>query len=108
MISFEDIFDEFNVMDVVTKVQGEIVNFLNTLKHFRCEHDKKMGLRPKFRRPLFLPFLSTIFTKITNLSGNRNQKPYFQKIRYHVDKLEQLVDDSIWPLPKFRELLFIK
>ncbi len=35
-------------------------------------------------------------------------KPYFQKIRYHVDKLEQLVDDSIWPLPKFRELLFIK
>ena len=35
-------------------------------------------------------------------------KPYFQPIRYHVDKLEQLVDDSIWPLPKFRELLFIK
>jgi glutamine synthetase len=35
-------------------------------------------------------------------------KPFFQSIRYHVDKLEQLVDDSIWPLPKFRELLFIK
>ncbi len=35
-------------------------------------------------------------------------KSYFQPIRYHVDKLEQLVDDSIWPLPKFRELLFIK
>jgi len=35
-------------------------------------------------------------------------KPFFQVIRYHVDKLEQLVDDSIWPLPKFRELLFIK
>ena len=35
-------------------------------------------------------------------------KPYFQSIRYHADKLEQLVDDSIWPLPKFRELLFIK
>ncbi|MDB5017002.1 MAG: glutamine synthetase, partial [Mucilaginibacter sp.] len=35
-------------------------------------------------------------------------KPYFQSIRYHVDKLEQLVDDSMWPLPKFRELLFIK
>ena len=34
-------------------------------------------------------------------------KSYFQPIRYHVDKLEQLVDDSIWPLPKFRELLFI-
>jgi glutamine synthetase len=35
-------------------------------------------------------------------------KSYFQPIRYHVDKLEQLIDDSLWPLPKFRELLFIK
>jgi glutamine synthetase len=34
-------------------------------------------------------------------------KTYFAPIRYHVDKLEQLVDDSVWPLPKFRELLFI-
>jgi len=34
-------------------------------------------------------------------------RTYFQPIRYHVDKLEQLVDDSLWPLPKFRELLFI-
>ena len=35
-------------------------------------------------------------------------KTYFDPIRYHVDKLEQLVDDAKWPLPKFRELLFIK
>ena len=35
-------------------------------------------------------------------------KPYFNDIRYHADKLEQLVDDSLWPLPKFRELLFIR
>ena len=35
-------------------------------------------------------------------------KNYFVPIRYHVDKLELLVDDNIWPLPKFRELLFIK
>ncbi|WP_293299443.1 glutamine synthetase III [Pedobacter sp. UBA4863] len=35
-------------------------------------------------------------------------KVYFDAIRYHVDKLEQIVDDSIWPLPKFRELLFLK
>jgi glutamine synthetase len=35
-------------------------------------------------------------------------KAFFQPIRYHVDKLEQLIDDSLWPLPKFRELLFIK
>lgn len=35
-------------------------------------------------------------------------KSYFTPIRYHVDKLEQMIDDNVWPLPKFRELLFIK
>jgi len=35
-------------------------------------------------------------------------KSYFEPIRYHVDKLELMVDDNIWPLPKYRELLFIK
>lgn len=34
--------------------------------------------------------------------------PYFEEIRYHVDKLELLVDDEEWPLPKYRELLFIR
>lgn len=33
-------------------------------------------------------------------------RPYLNQIRYHVDKLELLVDDEIWPLPKYRELLF--
>lgn len=32
--------------------------------------------------------------------------PYFDKIRYHVDKLELIVDDELWPLPKYREILF--
>lgn len=34
-------------------------------------------------------------------------KPYFDEIRYHVNKLEKIVDDSKWPLPKLRELLFV-
>ena len=33
---------------------------------------------------------------------------YFDKIRYHVDKLELLVDDEHWLLPKYRELLFLR
>ncbi|MDX2191699.1 MAG: glutamine synthetase III, partial [Bacteroidota bacterium] len=33
---------------------------------------------------------------------------YFDLIRYHVDKLELLVGDEFWPLPKYRELLFVK
>jgi len=35
-------------------------------------------------------------------------KPFFDEIRYHSDKLEILIDDSIWPFPKYRELLFVK
>lgn len=31
---------------------------------------------------------------------------YFDVIRYHIDKLEMAVDNEIWPLPKYRELLF--
>ncbi len=35
-------------------------------------------------------------------------RPYFEEIRYHCDKLELLVDDELWPLTKYRELLFTK
>ena len=34
--------------------------------------------------------------------------PKLEEIRYQIDKLELIVDDSLWPLPKYRELLFIK
>jgi glutamine synthetase len=34
--------------------------------------------------------------------------PYLEEIRYHIDKLELTVDDEMWPLPKYRELLFIR
>lgn len=34
--------------------------------------------------------------------------PLFDKIRYHIDKLELYIDDEMWPLPKYRELLFIR
>ena len=37
-----------------------------------------------------------------------NVKPYFDKIRLHSDKLEKLIEDQLWPLTKYRELLFIK
>jgi glutamine synthetase len=35
-------------------------------------------------------------------------KPLFDNIRYHADKLELIVDDRQWPLPKYRELLFLR
>ncbi|MBR4380056.1 MAG: glutamine synthetase III [Bacteroidaceae bacterium] len=35
-------------------------------------------------------------------------KPYLDEIREHIDNLEMEIDDEIWPLPKYRELLFTK
>ena len=35
-------------------------------------------------------------------------KSFFDEIRYHVDKLELLVDDDYWELPKYREMLFLR
>jgi len=34
--------------------------------------------------------------------------PYLDSIRYHIDKLELIVDNEMWPLPKYRELLFLR
>jgi len=35
-------------------------------------------------------------------------KPYLEEIRFHIDKLELIVDNQMWPLPKYRELMFIR
>lgn len=50
--------------------------------------------------------------KLTNerekaIAYHDNVAPYLDSIRYHIDKLELIVDNQIWPLPKYRELLFI-
>jgi glutamine synthetase len=49
-----------------------------------------------------------IDTKKKSEAYCQNVKPYFDVIRTHSDKLEKLMDDQLWPLTKYRELLFIK
>jgi glutamine synthetase len=55
--------------------------------------------------------------KKANVIENERQKaiayhdtviPCMETIRYHIDKLELMVDNEMWPLPKYRELLFIR
>lgn len=40
-------------------------------------------------------------------SYSKNVFPFLEKIRTHIDQLELIVDDEMWPLPKYRELLFL-
>ena len=54
--------------------------------------------------------------KANNLDSAKKQahaycekvKPFFELIRYNVDKLENIIDDSTWPLPKYREMLYLR
>ena len=42
------------------------------------------------------------------VSYEEQVRPYLEEIRDHIDHLELEIDDEIWPLPKYRELLFTK
>jgi len=55
--------------------------------------------------------------KVANVIENAVEKakayeqavfPFLDEIRYHIDKLELTVDNELWPLPKYRELLFVR
>ena len=55
--------------------------------------------------------------KVANRIANEREKaiayhdviaPKLDEIRYHIDKLELAVDDRLWTLPKYRELLFVR
>jgi glutamine synthetase len=80
-------------MDIVGQI-SEHVNFIKSNVEAMVNERKKANAIEDLREKA--------------ISYDENVKSFFQPIRYHVDKLEQLVDDALWPLPKFRELLFIK
>ncbi|UEG54669.1 glutamine synthetase III [Mucilaginibacter daejeonensis] len=80
-------------VDIIKRIADHI-NFIKTNTEEMVEERKKANAIDDTREKA--------------IAYDEKVKPYFDGIRYHVDKLEQLVDDSLWPLPKFRELLFIK
>ncbi|MEY3679348.1 MAG: hypothetical protein RI924_1489, partial [Bacteroidota bacterium] len=79
--------------DLVEKISDH-VNFIKSNVDKMVEERKKANAIDDLRE--------------RSIAYDEKVKTYFEPIRYHVDKLEQLVDDAQWPLPKFRELLFIK
>jgi glutamine synthetase len=80
-------------VDIISKI-SEHVNFIKT------NVDELINARKKAN------IIDDIRDKA--IAYDEKVKSHFAPIRYHVDKLEQLIDDAMWPLPKFRELLFIK
>ncbi len=47
-------------------------------------------------------------TREKDIAYSDTVKSCFDEMRYNVDKLELLVDDKLWELPKYRELLFLR
>ncbi|NEU09425.1 glutamine synthetase type III [Flavihumibacter sp. R14] len=80
-------------MEIINEL-SEHINFIKTNVDEMIEQRKKANVIED--------------TREKSIAYDENVKSYFEPIRYHVDKIELLVDDSLWPLPKFRELLFIK
>lgn len=80
-------------LDIISRISKH-VNFINENVHAMVEERKKANVLEDHREKA--------------IAYDEKVKAYFEPIRYHVDKLEVLVDDAQWPLPKFRELLFIR
>ena len=53
-------------------------------------------------KPIFLPICEKAIAYHDTIA------PMLEEIRYHIDKLELIVDNQMWTLPKYRELLFIR
>lgn len=80
-------------IEIITRISKHI-DFINTNVQAMVEARKKANKLEDAREKA--------------IAYDETVKSFFEPIRYHVDKLEVLVDDAKWPLPKFRELLFIK
>jgi len=85
----------------------------NKLASVRIEHIKEISLHVSAIKQLVKDMIEA--RKKANVIDDEKEKAFeyeknvrlfFDKIRYHIDKLELTVDNEIWPLPKYRELLF--
>ena len=85
------------------KLAKEQMDLIEQISHHIAEINSKINEMTAARK------------KANKLKGQKaaeaycnNVKPYFDEIRYHCDKLEIMVDDELWPLTKYRELLFTR
>lgn len=91
----EDVFEE--LAGARKELIMEISNHISNIKrkvHDMIEKRKKANKITDMKEQAF--------------AYERQVRPYLDDIRRHVDKLELIIDNEIWPLPKYRELLFTR
>lgn len=110
-----------HIIPTAIKYQNELITNLKGLKEIKVDTSYVQGLIKEISE-----HISAIHQQVHEMTEERKKanaiedeakradaynvkvKPYIESIRYHADKLELLVDDEDWPLPKYRELLFVK
>lgn len=110
-----------HIIPTAIKYQNKLIENFNGLKQMKLDTKYVQGLITDISQHIGL-----IHQMVTDMTEERKRangldseinradaychqvRPFFEKIRYHVDKLELLVDDADWPLPKYRELLFLR
>ncbi|MBW3544030.1 MAG: glutamine synthetase III [Bacteroidetes bacterium] len=110
-----------HIIPAALRYQGELVEGLNGMKNIGLDIKDTVGFETVQEMTRHLTEVKTNVTamiearkKANKLTDSREmaiaykdiKETYFDKIRYHVDKLEFLVDDTCWPLAKYREILF--
>ncbi len=114
-----------HVVPAALKYQQELVQVIKGFKEIYGKEFKKYAQEPMY----LLDEISSAVTKVSELVRKLRKdidklevksleekadklahkiKPEFDKIRNYTDKLEAMVDDEIWPLTKYREMLFIR
>lgn len=115
-----------HVIPTAIKYQNILIENVQGLKDIYGNQFKKLAKEQMDLIEQISEHIAKINSGITNMINERKKankishpeklafaycddvKPYFEVIRYHCDKLELMVDDEIWPLTKYRELLFTK
>ena len=116
-----------HIIPTAIKYQSLLIENVRGLKEIMSAADFKKSSQIQMEMIVEISeHINTIKTKVDEMTEARKKanailevkkqaldycnkvKSYFDVIRYHVDKLEILVDDESWPLPKYRELLFTK
>ncbi|MBJ2174730.1 glutamine synthetase III [Aureibaculum sp. A20] len=114
-----------HVIPTAVKYQNMLIENVKGLKEiFEQDYKKEAGEQIKLIREIS-EHISEINSKINAMIEERKKanklegqkaadaycnkvKPYFDDIRYHCDKLEIMIDDELWTLTKYREMLFTR
>jgi glutamine synthetase len=97
----KDIFPDPN--DFKTLAEPQIQSIRKISEHVKFVREKVKEMVDQRKDINQLPDIVERAEKYSSII-----KPYLEGIRYHIDKLELIVDNQMWPLPKYRELLFIR